>query len=234
MHRCAVGRGTDQGIPRVPAVGVSAKATNPGDYADPEDRGATEEESACGTAGEQADKKHQDGRCPAPLASHPCAERGLSTSDSHGFKPKPGPAGRDTRRIRRAFRTPRLRTTNRTGPPAALWVVPMQPSKPAFHRSRGSASVADLQQQTAAKSARPGSPGCAYSRVASRQRRSRPAPPLCSKGVRLRAPGSLRRPLRASIAPVRVLMGSLRFSLIRDRSAKFMIGCHACNRRGAI
>jgi hypothetical protein len=48
--------------------------------------------------------------------------------------------------------------------------------------AKGLAPVVNLQQQTAATTARPGVCGCAYSRLARRECHStRPAPPLCKQ-----------------------------------------------------
>jgi hypothetical protein len=55
--------------------------------------------------------------------------------------------------------------------------------------ARGSATVANLQHETAATNARPGGRECAYSRPARHERRStRPTPPLCKQGVRGSSP----------------------------------------------
>jgi hypothetical protein len=94
--------------------------------------------------------------------------------------------------------------------------------------THGTASISNLQQQTAATNAQPSGSQCAYLRLARQERRStRRYPPLCKQDVRVRvSPTVLQRLL---MPPSRG--ANLSFSLIRNRSAGFMIGCHACNRR---
>jgi hypothetical protein len=86
----------------------------------------------------------------------------------------------------------------------------------------GAPPVADVQLETAATNARRGGSGCALSRLARHERRpTRPAPPLCKQDVRVRvSPTVLQRLL---MLPSRC--ASLSFSLIRNHSAGFMIGC---------
>ena len=89
-----------------------------------------------------------------------------------------------------------------------------------------------VQQQSTAMVTPLGAVQRRFSELNERQRGSPMAKPsLC----RARGYASTRQTAFEGIAYASRLGGpSLSFSLIRDRSAGFMIGCHACNRRLAV